>query len=116
MGVINVNGIHVHAFHGCMHEESVIGGDYIVDVELHTDFGEAAKNDDLTRTIDYVAVNRIVQAEMEQRSKLIEAVAQRIADHLKREFSELSGGSVRVTKISPPMGGHVDSVSVTVQL
>ena len=59
MGIIRLNQIKLSANHGCLHEEELIGGDYEVDVEMHTDFQEAAENDDLTKTIDYVIVNQI---------------------------------------------------------
>ena len=34
MGIININGIKVYAYHGCMEEEAIIGGNYIVDVKI----------------------------------------------------------------------------------
>jgi dihydroneopterin aldolase len=116
MGIIRLNNIRVYAFHGCMDEEGRIGSDYLVNLELRADLSTAAQQDDLSETIDYVAVNRIVQSEMAIRSKLIEAVAQRIAQKIKAEFPMLTGGNVEVVKLSPPMGGHVDSVSVVLEL
>lgn len=116
MGIIRLNNIRVYAFHGCMEEEGRIGSDYLVNLELHTDLSKAAREDDLSSTIDYVIVNRIVQAEMAIRSKLIETVAKRIAQKLKDKFPLLKGGNVEVVKLSPPMGGHVDSVSVVLEL
>jgi len=47
MGIIRLNQIKVYAYHGCLHEEEIIGGNYEIDVELHTDFLEAAKSDKL---------------------------------------------------------------------
>jgi len=116
MGIIKVDGIRLRAYHGCLEEEARIGGDYIVNVVLRTDFSEAAQTDDLTKTIDYVVVYNIVKAEMAIRSKLIEQVAQRIVTRLKKEFSSLSGGEVTVIKLRPPMNGDVEQVSVTVDL
>ena len=112
MGRIRLENIRVYAFHGCLKEEEKIGSDYLVHLDLVTDFSEAALEDNLSKTIDYVHANRIVREEMEQRSKLIETVAQRIAIRLKKEFPGLISGEVEVVKLSPPMGGHVDSVSV----
>ena len=43
---IEVNGIKIYAFHGCLEEEGKIGGNYLVDVMLNTNFSLAAKNDD----------------------------------------------------------------------
>lgn len=116
MGIIKLNDIRVYAFHGCLNEEERIGSEYRVNLELHTDFNDAAAEDDLNKTIDYVTANRIVREEMDIRAKLIETVAVRIANRLKAEFPDLEGGHVEVAKISPPMGGHVDSVSVIVGL
>ena len=62
---IQVNGIRVYAHHGCLPEETKIGGNYIIDVELETNFLKAAINDSLNDTIDYVIINNIVLEEME---------------------------------------------------
>lgn len=116
MGVIRLNEIKVFANHGCLREEEVIGGNYEVDVEMHTNFLEAAKNDDLKKTIDYVAVNKIVEEEMAIRSKLIEQVAWRIGDRMKREFPSLINAVVTVKKLNPPINGNVKEVSVSIEV
>ena len=114
MGVIQVNGIRLHAKHGCMPEEAVIGGDYIIDVTITTDLSEAESSDELSDTVDYCAVYEIVKKEMEIRSKLVEHVAKRILRSLRHEYHCVSKFDVKVTKIKPPVGGAVDSVSVIV--
>ena len=76
MHKITVEGIKVYAYHGCLEEESKIGSNYTVDVLMDTDFSEAAKTDDLEKTIDYVIVYTIVKTQMAIRSKLIEQVGQ----------------------------------------
>src|ERR1017187_10896357 len=75
---IIVEGISIYSYHGCLEEEAKIGGNYIVDVIMETDFIEATKTDDLSKTIDYVIVFNIVKAQMAIHSKLIESVGQRI--------------------------------------
>ena len=71
---INVEGIRLYAYHGCLPEETKIGGEYIVDVYMVYDFHEAAVKDDLNLTIDYCTVFEICKAEMAIPSKLIEHV------------------------------------------
>jgi dihydroneopterin aldolase len=112
MNKILVEGIKLYAYHGCLDEEAIIGADYIVDVIIETDFSNAAQTDDLTKTVDYVIVYNIVKAEMAIRSKLIEHVAKRILDSIKKEFPALTTTEVKVTKMNPPMNGHVERVSV----
>jgi len=114
MNRILVQGINIYAYHGCLEEEGKIGCRYIVDVSMDTDFKEAAKNDDLSKTIDYVTVFEIVKTQMAIRSKLIEQVGQRIVTELKKELSGINKVEVKVTKLNPPMNGNVDSVSILI--
>ena len=52
MGKIKVSNIRVYAFHGCLKEESIIGSDYRVDVEVDVDLTKASISDDLNDTVD----------------------------------------------------------------
>jgi 7,8-dihydroneopterin aldolase/epimerase/oxygenase len=115
LNVIKVNRIKLYAYHGCLEEEARIGGHYEVNVILYTDFMDAAATDDLGKTIDYVHVNRIAREEMAIRSKLIEEVALRIHKRLKAELKNLHKASVEIVKLSPPINGDVESVSVVLE-
>ena len=112
---IEVNGIKLYAFHGCLPEESKIGGNYVVDLTITTDFSEAAITDELAKTIDYVVVNQIVKEEMGVRSKLIEHVGQRIVNRIKQEVGNIDTLRVKVTKICPPINGDVDNVAIIIE-
>jgi dihydroneopterin aldolase len=109
---INIEGIKLYAYHGCLEEEAKIGGNYIVDVYMTVDFSEAAKTDDLTKTVDYCAIFEISKKEMAVRSKLIEEVCQRIFKNIRSTFPQLQTLHVKVTKLLPPMNGDVEKVSV----
>lgn len=113
--VIEVNGIKLYAHHGCLKEEAAIGGHYSVDVSLITDFSLAANEDNLSLTIDYVIVNKIVQEEMAIRSKLIEHVGQRIVNRIKKELQNVLEVRIKLTKISPPINGDVDNVAIIIE-
>ncbi|MEN9394258.1 MAG: dihydroneopterin aldolase [Bacteroidota bacterium] len=112
MGVIYVNDIEVYAQHGCLDEEAVIGGKYMIDAIFHVDVKRAAHYDDLDLTIDYVRVTEIVQKEMAIRAKLIETVGYRILNSLQNEFPQADAIRLRLTKIAPPIPGQVGSVSI----
>jgi dihydroneopterin aldolase len=112
---IAVEGIKVYAYHGCLEEEGHIGGHYVVDVYMQTDFTEAGETDDLKLTIDYCAVYEIVKKEMAVRSKLIERAAMRIHTVILKDFATVLKVKVRVTKLNPPMNGHVEKVYVEVE-
>lgn len=112
---IEVNGIKLYAFHGCLPEEGKIGGSYIVDVHMTTDFSKAATSDELIETIDYVIVNKIVEEEMAVRSKLIEHVGQRIVNRIKNEIDNVHSLRLKVTKICPPINGDVNNVAIIIE-
>lgn len=112
---IEINGIKLYAYHGCLEEEGRIGGHYTVDVSMRTDFSQAAQTDELSQTIDYVQVNRIVAEEMAIRSKLIEHVGQRIVTRMKNEVERLEAVRVKVVKICPPINGDVQNVAIIIE-
>jgi dihydroneopterin aldolase len=112
---IEVSGIEIYAYHGCMNEESLLGGKYIVDVVLTTDFSQSAKTDELIDTIDYVQVRNIVVTQMAVRSKLIEHVGYRIMEQFKKEFSTLIKSKITVRKLNPPIQGLVKEVAIIIE-
>ena len=112
---IEVNGIKLYAFHGCLEAEGLIGGNYVVDVSMTTDFQIAAETDTLENTIDYVIVNKIVKEEMAIRSKLIEHVGHRILVNLKNTCKNMDSVKIKITKICPPINGDVDNVAIIIE-
>ena len=110
MSVIEVNGIRVYAYHGCLSEEGRIGGHYQVDISVKGDFSTSERTDKLIDTIDYGRITVIVKEQMAVRSKLIEHVGRRIFDALKAEWPGNFHWTVRLTKEHPPVAGAVDHV------
>lgn len=115
MGKINVNGMRFYAYHGCMEQETKIGGEYMVDVVITTDLNPSADTDNLELTVDYCNVWSLVSKEMKTPSKLIEHVCKRILVSLKENLSLIETVEVKVTKFSPPIDGDCQSVSVTME-
>ena len=115
MGQIYLENIRTYSRHGCMKEETVIGCEYRVDLWVDADLTVASSSDDLNDTPDYVVLHQIVVEEMKVRSRLLEHVAQRIIDRIKSSVAGLEHIRVRVSKINPPIGGDVQSVSVLLE-
>ena len=114
MGKLFVQGMKFHAFHGCNPEEAQIGGSYLVDVTVETDFSKPAFSDKIADAVDYVAIYDITKKEMFVRSNLIEQVAQRIYDSVKKKFPEVKKIKVKVEKLNPPIGGEAKSVNAII--
>jgi len=115
MGIIKLNNIRTFSYHGCLVEESKIGSDYRVDLEIKTDLRKSMQTDELADTVDYVHLNRIVVEEMAIRSKLLEHVAHRIIKRVFDEIPSISRTLLSVSKINPPIGGDVESVTIQIE-
>jgi dihydroneopterin aldolase len=115
MGVIKLNNIRTFSFHGCLVEESKIGSDYRVDLEVVTSLKKSAKTDNLKDTVDYVLLNKIVKDAMSIRSKLLEHVAKRIIDTIFEEIRTVKNVKISVAKLNPPIGGDVESVEISMK-
>lgn len=112
MDRIEVEGIKLFGYHGCLDEEGLIGTDYRVDVTVWGDLHKAAESDRLKDTLDYVTINKIVAEEMAIRSKLIEHVGRRILDRIMSEMPPVVRSEIKLSKLHPPINGDVESVSV----
>ena len=116
MGQIYLENIRTYSHHGCMKEETVIGSEYRVDLWVDADLTVASSSDDLKDTPDYVVLHQIVVKEMKIPSRLLEHVAQRIIERIRSTVKDLDHIRVRVSKINPPIGGDVQSVSVLLEV
>ncbi|MFC5194234.1 MULTISPECIES: dihydroneopterin aldolase [Bizionia] len=112
MGTIKVENIRVFANHGCLKEETKIGSDYRVDLEIKANLQTSAKTDLLQDTVDYVFLNKVIREEMAQPSYLLETVAKRILNRIFKEDIMVSKATVWVSKINPPIGGDVEMVTI----
>lgn len=112
MGTIKLNNIRCYAFHGCLLEESKIGTNYRVDLEIEADLLPSSFSDELSDTVDYVHLNKIVSEEMAIRAKLLETVAHKILSRISTELPMVKTAKVEIAKLNPPIGGDVQSVSI----
>ena len=115
MGIIKLKNIRTYSYHGCLIEEGKIGSDYTVNLEVKTDLRKSSITDNLSDTVDYVLLNRIVVEEMAIRSDLLEHVAHRIIMRIFEEVPEISRIIVAVSKINPPIGGDVEAVTIEME-
>lgn len=113
---IFINDIQLHAYHGVMPQEQLTGNDYLVSVSAQYPIDKAITTDDVQHTLNYAMVYDIVKEEMGISSKLVEHVAGRIAQHLMKQFADISAVQVRVTKLNPPMGAQCAGAGVEVEM
>ena len=113
-GIIELDGMEFHAYHGCLEKERKEGNTFLVDFHAETELKKAVKSDDLKDTIDYGRIYDIVAEQMAVPSNLLENVAGRIVDAIRKEFKEILFLKIRVSKKNPPVNGVCAWSRVTV--
>jgi len=105
-----------YAHHGCFEQERAIGTNFLVDLAFETDTQRAELSDNLADTVSYLDVYQVVKAQMAVPSNLLEHVGRRICDAILRQFADVQNVTAVVHKLNPPLGGKMDSVSVTISV
>jgi dihydroneopterin aldolase len=112
-GRLVLQGLVFHAYHGHCPEEAVLGGRFVVDVEMQLSLAQI--QDDLSGTVDYAQVYEMVRQEVTgQRRRLIETLADQIAERLWQSYPQLEALTVRVHKPHAPLPGLFEDVYVEV--
>jgi len=115
INVIRIKKAVFYAYHGALEEEQSMGGKFEADVDIYTSFREAALDDDLHETINYVSVYKFIKELVhEKKYRLIETLATVIADKLLEKYPCIIKVSVRVRKNTVPIGGVIDCVEAEV--
>lgn len=110
--VIELENMEFYAFHGCYEQEKIVGNRFIVDLKFTLDATVAASSDNVADTVSYLDVYGVVKREMEITSDILENVADRILASLAGAFPAIESMSVKISKMTPPLGGQIERVSV----
>lgn len=112
---ISLVGMEFYAHHGCFEEEKLVGTRFKVDVHIFCDVTEAVETDDLNKTVNYQRVHAMVKEVMDESVDIIETLAYRIIQILKKEFDIIQKVEVTVYKLNPVIGGKTAWASVTME-
>jgi 7,8-dihydroneopterin aldolase/epimerase/oxygenase len=112
MGLIQIENMEFYSFHGHYKEEQIVGNKFVVNITIETDMKIAAGSDNLKDAVNYQQVYEIIKFQMEMKSHLLEHIAGGILDAIYAEMKGITNVTVKVSKMNPPMGGKIGSVSV----
>lgn len=116
MDYIHLNEMVFYGYHGVLAEETKLGQRFRLTVSLATDLSGAGQTDDLNQTVNYAEVYEVCREVVEgEPVKLIEVVAERVAQAILKGYSEkVKGVRVVLVKPDPPIAGHYASVAVEI--
>lgn len=112
---IYIDGLKLHAFHGVMSQERVVGNDYEINLKVGYSIEKAMQTDDVVDTLNYAELAELVKEEMAIDSSLLEHVAGRILDKLKTKYKEITSIHLSITKIAPPIVADLKGAGVEIE-
>lgn len=116
MDVINIKQLEVFANHGVLREENILGQKFLVSASLYVDTRQAGREDNLDLSVNYALVCDTIRAFMKDNTfKLIEAVAEKLAEKILLEFDKIKSIKLEIRKPWAPIMQSVDYVSVEIE-
>ena len=110
---IALNEMIFYAYHGVRDTEKEQGQRFIINFKAELSFEEAAKNDDLEKTVSYSEVYRELEKIFkEKKYDLLESAAYQIIKGIFKAFPLLQFIEVEIKKPAVPIAGILSSASV----
>jgi len=113
---IELRGLRSVGTHGVLVEEQERAQPFEVDLDLDVDLRPAGVSDALADTVDYGAVADVVAATVSgpRSFSLLEALAWHVADAVLDVDRRITGVTVSLRKLRPPLAVDIDTVGVRV--
>jgi dihydroneopterin aldolase len=116
MDKIILRELHFVARHGVLPIETENSQRFTATLELELPLENAGKSDRLDQTVDYCAVQAVVRSIIEgSHKRLIETLAEMVAQEVLRAFPLLTAVTVEIIKPSPPVDFQFAGVSVRIR-
>lgn len=116
MDKIYIKNLEVFARHGVFPEENVLGQKFVISAVLYTSLRKAGKTDDLAESIHYGEVSHFIKELVEKNTwKLLETVAERLAEELLLKTKGLEKIRLEIKKPWAPVGLPLETVSVELE-
>lgn len=115
MDKITIRQLEVFAHHGVFPEENVLGQKFVFNITLYLSTRKAGRSDELTASIHYGEVSHFVQQFVQGHTwKLLETVAEQLAEALLLEYPLLEAVDLEIQKPWAPIGLPLETVSVAI--
>lgn len=113
---IKIKDLEVYGRHGVLEEETVLGQKFLISAELFVDTRKAGKSDKMKDSISYAEVaHEIDTFSREHTFKLLEALAEQLAERLLLKYDGIEKLSLEIKKPWAPILLPMDTVSVEIQ-
>tara|TARA_B100000131_G_C17818861_1_gene492873 strand:+ start:135 stop:512 length:378 start_codon:yes stop_codon:yes gene_type:complete len=111
-GMIHIKSIRLWSHVGVLKEERILGQYFNLDVYLWFNVSDAAKNDDLSLTVDYsLAIKGLQEISFKVQCLTIESFSEQILDYLEALYGQIPM-KILLEKCNPPVLGFTGSVAI----
>jgi 7,8-dihydroneopterin aldolase/epimerase/oxygenase len=116
-GTIEIRALRCRGRQGTTSEERARQQDYLVDVVVRTDLGDAVRADDLGSALDISSLANIVREAVAERPRaLVERITFDVARSVLARFPAVSEARVRVLKPHPDgLGADAEAVELVLR-
>lgn len=113
---IRIRELEIYAFHGVYPQEKEEGQRFYLNVTLFLDTTQAAKSDELEKSVNYGEIcEKLKEYMLAEKYNLLETVAQRLSERLLTEYPFIRELDLEVRKPDAPIGIPFGSVSVKIR-
>ncbi|UAY50717.1 dihydroneopterin aldolase [Ferruginibacter albus] len=111
MFTIHLDNLKFYSYHGLHDEESILGNEYIVNIDI--EFKEDKKITSIHETINYVSIYSLIKEQMQKPTALLETLAQNIVDEIKKVDPRITSIVFNIRKMNSPIEAFRGNVGVT---
>jgi dihydroneopterin aldolase len=113
---IYVKNIRLHAFHGVLEQERIVGNDYVVSISVEVPDEKACVSDQVQDTVNYAEIAQLVREVMSVPCNLLESVAHKIGIKILQQYPMAIAADVDVMKVAPPMSVDCEGAGVSLHV
>ena len=110
MFTIRLNKLIFFAYHGVHAEETVVGAEFEVSVQIT--FTENKKIEVLTDTLNYANVYEIIKNHFSRPVALLETLAQNISEEIYKVDDRITSINITIDKLNAPISNFIGIVGV----
>ena len=115
MDYIQIRDLEIYAKHGVLSAENQLGQKFLVCARLYADTSKAGLTDCLDYSVDYASVCAYITEYMHAHTfKLIEAVAENLANDLLLSYPIIQKVDIEIKKPWAPIGLPLNTVTVNI--
>ena len=113
---ITLKNMIFYGYHGLHEHERTMGQRFSVDITAITDSSLDSHIKKLQDTVDYTSIFEVVKNEVENyKYHLLEKLANKILDHILKQFSLVKKCQIKIRKIAVPISGTLDYVELEME-